>query len=126
MDSYQRVLRANRLIDKAKEYEKAEAEGRLIMLPCKVGDTVYIHGEPVKISFIHIENEITFCVYADCCNRDDCGMGCPFYEDDISWEGEHECKSNGYLEFKVDDIGKTVFLTREEAEQALKNGGTEQ
>ena len=45
---------------------------------------------------------------------------CPFYEDVVSWEGEHDCATNGYLEFTADDIGKTVFLTREDAEKTLK------
>ena len=93
-------------------------EHGVIVLPCKVGDTVYIKGNPVKISFLHIENEITYCVQFDC-EKLDC-FSCPFYEDEVSWEGEHDCGTYGYIEFTESDIGKTVFLTREEAEKALK------
>ncbi len=89
---------------------------RYIELPCKVGDTVYIKNIPLKISFIAIDEEIRCVVQFDC---NDCSS-CPFYEDDVSFEGEHDCKTNGYIEFCIDDIGKTIFLTKEEAEKALK------
>lgn len=88
---------------------------------CKVGDTVYIKGQSVKISFLHIENEITYCVQLDC-EKLDC-FSCPFYEDEVTWEGEHDCGTYGYMEFTENDIGKTVFLTLEEAEKALKKRG---
>lgn len=94
------------------ELTQAKREGRLVVLPCKVGDTVYIKGVPLIISFIHIEDDVHYAIQFDC---DDCD-GCPFYEDEVSWEGEHDCKRNGYLEFSESDIGKTVFLTREAAE----------
>ena len=104
-------------VERLAEYEDAEENGLLVRLPCKVGDTVYIKDKPVEVSFIHIENkDVTYCAEFDCV---DCYV-CPFYEDIVSWEGEHDCATNGYLEFMADDIGKSVFLTREEAEQALK------
>ena len=88
----------------------------VIVPMCKVGDTVYVKGVSVKVSDIRIDNEITYCVQIDC---NECCV-CPFYEDVVSWEGEHDCVTNGYLEFTADDIGKTVFLTREDAEKTLK------
>lgn len=87
----------------------------IVELPCKAGDTVYIKGEAVTIAFIHIDETITCCVEFDCGERD-CST-CHFYEDDVSWEGEHDCKAIGYYEFTADDIGVTVFLTKEEAEK---------
>lgn len=95
-------------------------ENGVIVPPVKVGDIVYIKGEALEISFIHIEKEIYYCIQFDC---EEC-CACPFYEDEVSWEGEHDCRTNGYLEFTANDIGKTVFLTREEAEKALaeRNG----
>ena len=90
----------------------------MISLACNVGDTVYIKGVPLKVSFIHIESKIHYAVQFDC---DDCG-DCPFYKDDVSFEGEHDCRTNGYLEFTEEDIGKTVFLTQAEYEKALKEG----
>lgn len=38
-------------LDKLKEYQEAERQGRLLHLPCKAGDTVYLEAE--------YENEIT-------------------------------------------------------------------
>ena len=86
----------------------------VVVPPCKVGDKVYIKNKPLVISFIHIESEIIkYVIQFDCC---DCG-DCPFYE---NIEGEYFCITNGYIEFTANDIGKTVFLTREEAEKALE------
>ena len=93
----------------------------VIAPPCKVGDTVYIKNRPLIISFLHIENEVYYVVQFDC---DDCG-DCPFYEDEVSFEGEHDCKTNGYIQFTEKDIGKTVFLTKEEAEEKLKELGND-
>ena len=68
---------------KLKKYEDLEEQGRLIKLPCKVGDGVYyILGIPNK----------TPCVIDKC----------KFELSDIN------------------KIGKTLFLTREEAEAKLK------
>ena len=91
----------------------------VIVPPCKVGETVYIKNRPLIISFLHIENKVYYVVQFDC---DDCG-DCPFYEDEVSFEGEHDCKTNGYIQFTEKDIGKTVFLTKEEAEEKLKELG---
>lgn len=75
---------------------------RFVELPCKVGDTVYviesIDGEQ-KIIQDHVET-ISIGYYTDVVN---------IYQFD-------GIKIDGYFE----DFGKTVFLTREEAEQTLK------
>ena len=73
----------NDCIKRLAEYETAEEEGRLVVLPCKVGARVY---EIYQL----------------------CGAGV--------WEiEEHKIKLED-----LDKIGITVFLTREEAEKALK------
>ena len=79
-------------IDKLTEYETAEEEGRLVVLPCKVGDIVY------KIM----------------CQRDNF--------DDRPYRIVTAVK---FTLDMTDDIGKKVFLTREEAEKALKRMGRE-
>ena len=72
----------------------------VIVPPCKVGDTVYTYGaKRVK------EWKITFC--------------------GKNSRGEHKMIAadddfKNLLEFWDCDIGKTVFLTKDEAEQALK------
>ena len=74
---------------------------RFVELPCMVGDTVYvienISGEE-KIIQDHVET-ISIGYFAD---------GVELYQFD-------GIKTDGYFS----DFGKTVFLTREEAEQAL-------
>lgn len=78
----------------------------VIAPPCKVGDTVWI---------LRLKDEITKGnVYAIECNRD---SRYPL------WLGiEYGDKIEGICCYNVraDMIGKTVFLTREEAEAALK------
>ena len=88
-------------------------ENGVILLPVKVGDTVYINGKPAEVSFIHIEHDMTFCIQIDC-----------FWKDceDCCFVDSNTC-NNGYFEFTANDIGKTVFLTRESAEKALAERG---
>lgn len=89
-------------------------EHGVIVPPCKVGDTVYIKNKPLKISFIHINSKANFFVITlDCYHCADC----PFYNENTN--GLEDCPY-GYFEFTEEDIGKTVFLTREEAEKALE------
>lgn len=80
-------------VERAAELGKADREGRVVMLPCKIGDTVWFttvcHGvQPLRIKKIQMYIVVT---------------------------EEHE-----YGELPVWDLGKTVFLTREEAEKALE------
>lgn len=86
---------------KIKELYDAECEGLLIVLPCKVGDTVYwIRGRAILEVFIQWfeTNEYGWCA---------CGTFPPM----------------SAPTFRFSDFGKTVFLTREEAEAALGGGG---
>ena len=89
--------------DRLAELAQAEKDGRLVVLPCKVGDTVYIIRDR-KIIITTVETI-------------------------HQWSGEkwilnvHTDKKYrhwvGY-EVSFDGFGETVFLTREEAEAALK------
>ena len=86
-------------------------EHGVIVPPCKVGDTVYSYCEtfgailPYFVETLNIgyysKNEIVYRYEANCHN------------------GEEDELLDG-IDFEIDDIGKTVFLTREEAEKALK------
>lgn len=93
------------LFDKLKEYEDLEEQGLLLRLPYKVGDTVYIMGDkfPAIIESIRIteDNHIMF----------------EFVEYDKSCEITEVWDEGG---FEIEDIGKTVFLTEEEAKARLK------
>ena len=79
-------------LDRLEEFARADKDGRVVVLPCKVGDTVYRIFNP------------------------------PGREPVIS---AHTLMSVDYIVRWLDKFGKTVFLTREEAEKALevqKNG----
>lgn len=81
--------------DKLAAYEDAEEQGMLVRLPCKVGDLVYRihtkdHVEKHRVIAFHVSTSELW-----------------FWDE------------NG-RETPVKTIGKTVFLTREEADAALK------
>ena len=98
-----REITADINIDRLAEICEAEREGRLVVLPCKGGDAVYVRGEPFPCEIEQItitEDYINF----------------EWASFDRSYECT-ECWDEGV--FKLSDIGKTVFLTREEAEKAL-------
>ena len=82
---------------KLRGYQEAEEQGRLVMLPCKVGDTVY------EIDSGRICEMIIMAFEIDNCK-------CVYLSEDPS------CGSDSY---DFGDFGETIFLTREEAEQAL-------
>lgn len=89
-------------IDHILELLQAETAGRLLVLPCKVGDTVYVLGECVvsEIPVLQIFIEESGCFV--------CAIG--------------DFRGGNY---PTSAFGKTVFLTREEAEAALKGGGAD-
>ena len=116
--------KASEALDRFRQLVKADRDGRLVVPPCKVGDTVWAaSGKIIKCEIEEmylcdgrgIEYLVTFdCDGADC-------KGCPFnrWEQDCSGERYCECEY-GCSSFKDSDIGKTVFLTHEEAEAALE------
>lgn len=85
-------------------------EHGIIVPPCKVGDTVYIinrANKPQEMIFDLIDLRCTCVNDTDCM----CGSLCNDIEHNAC---QHRFKND------FSDIGKTVFLTREEAAQALK------
>lgn len=88
---------------KLKEYEHLEEQGRLIKLPCKVGDTVYgINTDRNIVSALKI---ISVKIYSYA-----------IYFDYQLIDGIYK----NIVSFADADIGKTVFLTKSEAEVKLK------
>lgn len=85
-----------------KAYKDLEEQGRLIELPCAVGDTVYrtildkVYEYTVG-SFLVDENGAW-------------GMSLLFEQEEKKFAANMDC----------DNLGKTVFLTKEEAEAKLK------
>ena len=93
------------LATKLKEFEDLEEQGRLIKLPCKVGDVVYFaHHDRV------ISSEVLSAKYhAEAENH---GV---FIRERLTIDVEGVS-----AEIDFGDIGKTVFLTKSEAEAKLK------
>lgn len=85
-----------------RELAVADQEGRVVVLPCKVGDTVY---------FVNAKQILEFAV-----------VGYAVDETGISWVYSEHVDKTGHTNertFSPDRISKTTFLTREEAEKAL-------
>lgn len=93
--------------DKLAAYEDAEEQRLLVRLPCKVGDTVfrYSHLEQ-RIQFLKCEGFLF--------NGTSWKVRCTDFIP--SWVGNQ--KRHFYI--TASSFGKTVFLSREEAEAALK------
>lgn len=98
------VLNSIGSYDRLRELAEADRDGRVVVLPCKVGDTVWMFEEDFGIVLPYTIDLISFV-----------GKGCGY---------SANCNHNGELidsiDFEDDDIGKTVFRTREEAEKALE------
>ena len=89
----------------------------VIVPPCKVGDSVYVPFDDKTIQELEtvvltIESDGLFLNAVCKCDFENCDNVC----DDGKVCGMH---------FEYKEIGKTVFLTREEAEQKLKEGAKE-
>ena len=76
-------------INKCTDYEDLEEQGKLLKLPCAVGDMVYV---------LRLDNTAYM----------------------MNNEKVWEIVEDKFEIFHFDSIGKTVFLTKEEAEAALK------
>ena len=85
-------------LDELREMVQAKRDGRCVVLPCKIDDDVYINlfGRTLDATVISISELAST----------------PTYK---AMYGIRLC----YI-FKADDVGSTVFLTREAAEEALK------
>lgn len=82
-------------LDRLEELAEADKDGRVVVLPCRVGDDVWVDGRIAMIcSFFGYKKERYFHAQVD-----------DYFQ---------------YIDIPFSEIGKTVFLTREEAEQALE------
>lgn len=90
--------------ERIRELLKADKDGRLVVLPCKVGNTLWITG---SVRRLYSEKVRTFF----------CGN--PSYGRGIADNNVQMIRTTG-CDIPIKEFGKTVFLTREEAEAALK------
>ena len=86
-----------------RELAEADKDGRLVVPPCKVGDTVYEVTSRKTISEYRVKaiRVELFCTF-------------------IEWDIVAGFVDKSILGVPVNEIGKTVFLTREAAEKALE------
>ena len=132
------------VIDKLAEYEDLEEQGLLLRLPCKVGDTVYAictceavdtvldgtlygsNGGFGTATGYYCPYELSDkCPHIDADDCDECKNIEAVFEDTINYINITEYETiiglhNTNLCVTVDEIGKTVFLTKAEAERKLK------
>lgn len=127
------VLDISGNLDRLRELAQADGDGRCVVLPCKVGDTVYVVGTCKEIkSFFDDEYlwpEESNCPFEDSCDAEECEENhIRIFETLVTdfWIGEqNENHPEVFLESisegkMVSDFGKTVFRDKEEAEAALE------
>ena len=78
----------------------ADKAGRLVELPCKVGDAVYVIGESCDFCETYLDEP-------ERCMR--CQKG-------------NYVEERGFELWMLSELNESIFLTREEAEAALKGG----
>lgn len=107
-------------LEELKSYKDLEEQGLLVRLPCKVGDTIWDNDFGYPESY-----EIKAFSYGYCDSYVEPGIG---IEDEIIFYYENYTHSISITgAFPMSEIGKTVFLTREEAKKKLeemKNDGS--
>ena len=92
---------------KLKDYEDLEEQGRLIKLPCKVGDKIFLDfaGFGKDIDKFTVKD-----FHLDCFEDGETIVFCDYESNDKTLSGQID----------VTEFGKTVFLTKAEAEAKLK------
>ena len=96
-------------VSRVRALAEADKDGRLVVLPCKVGGTLWVTGRDNVPREMELEAPD---IRAVCTDEDNlCMSTC-------------NRKPDGFCAYRLRndgaDIGKTVFLTREEAEKALE------
>lgn len=90
-----------------KHYEDLEEQGKLLKLPCAVGDAIFRINKGAKIPIISMEvHEISM-----------------FYSRTNNFVIQIKCHDDidgGEIFYSDSEFGRTVFLTKSAAEQALK------
>ena len=95
----------NLLIEKLGEYEDLEEQGRLVKLPCKIGDTIYEIRYKNRQYVIHLHIVSKFVI-----------MPYRFPRVEIYFENENGFSTSDFL----GQLNEGLFLTRTEAEAKLK------
>lgn len=87
-----------KIMEKLKFFEDTYEDGKLLILPCKIGDEIY-----------YIEDKYISC------------SGCPYFDDEDSCEHQDRCpqtiKKIKFQHSMIPFIRTSYFLTKEEAEK---------
>lgn len=99
-------------VDKLAEYEDMEDQGKLLKLPCKVGDTVWYIDERLEKQG---RKKVTV-FFVDSGTVDNITLG------GVMIPQVEVCNNtdNSWITFDKDDWNKYAFFTKEEAETALR------
>ena len=87
---------------RVKELAEADKDGRVVVLPCKVGDTVWVTRNPWTGKLLKKPID----AYANGMKKFSHGLYVNLLFDTR--------KINGTRDYEINHIGKTIFLTREE------------
>ena len=100
-------------LDRLKELAEADKESRCVVLPCKVGDTYYTIQKTCSDGGYAKKGEY-FPSGSDCeyCDARDCDKELTILE--------HKFNSLSFIVDHMEYIGKSLFLTKEEAEGVLE------
>lgn len=83
--------------DRLRELSEADKDGRVVVLPCRQGDELWTYcNHPVKRVYSFTVSDVS------------------------TLNGRTVLNTLGLGTIRPEDIGKTVFLTREEAEKAME------
>lgn len=87
----------NMTVGRLKELAEADKDGRVVVLPCRQGDELWTYcNHPVKRVYSFTVSDVS------------------------TLNGRTVLNTLGLGTIRPEDIGKTVFLTREEAERAME------
>lgn len=102
------------MIKKLATYEVLEEQGLLVRLPCRVGDTVWVVTSPINV-FDECDGAAEYEVYESFLSS------VTYYTCGEQFRINAKVTNSFIVEyFRECDFGKTVFLTREEAEKKLE------
>ena len=90
--------------------EHFKDKSKLIELPCKVGDTVYSFCDTFGVILPYFVETLNISYYEKNLN---------YYTYEANCTNAEENELLDSIDFDIEDIGESVFLTKEEAEKAI-------
>lgn len=105
------VLLTDQDAEKWKMWKAAEEEGKMLILPCKHGDIVYLALNVNYTKSVAIKEPVMARIVSICSMRSESG--------EFIWCMKLFCEY-GDIIMPFDRVGKTVFLTEQEAKKALE------